>query len=86
MRIFMQTPALGVEQPKYYQLRLQKDLLGAWILTREWGQPGTRTSLRREQYVKFEEAEAALDRAREVQKKKGFQVMFSQGSEGPQPR
>lgn len=85
MRIFMQTPATGGEQPKYYQLMLQRDLLGGWILTREWGQPGVRTSVRREQYLAFEEAEAALDRARELQKKKGFQVMFSQGS-GEPPR
>ena len=85
MRIFMQTPATGGEQPKYYQLMLQQDLFGAWILTREWGQPGTRTSLKREQFLDFEAAEAALDRARELQKKKGFQVMFSQGSE-PQRR
>jgi len=80
----MQTPAMGGEQPKYYQLLLEKDLLGAWILTREWGQPGSRTSLRREQYSELEDAEAALDRARDVQKKKGFLVMFSQGSEEPQ--
>ncbi len=80
----MQTRAVGGEQPKYYQLRLQQDLLGAWILTREWGQPGVRTTLKREQYLDLESAEAALNRARELQKKKGFQVMFSQGSDGPQ--
>ncbi|MCB1588814.1 MAG: WGR domain-containing protein [Xanthomonadales bacterium] len=86
MRIYMQTPSGGGEPPKYYQLTLQQDLLGGWLLTREWGQPGTRTSLKREQYLDFDSAEEALQKAREAQRKKGFQVMFSQGSEGPARR
>jgi predicted DNA-binding WGR domain protein len=86
MRIYMQTPSGGVEPPKYYQITLQQDLLGGWLLTREWGQPGARVSLKREQYLDFDAAEEALVKARETQRKKGFQVMFSQGSEGPVQR
>ena len=83
MRIYMQTPAAAAEPPKYYQLTLQQDLLGGWLLTREWGQAGARVSLKREQYLDFDSAEEALVKARETQRKKGFQVMFSQGAEGP---
>lgn len=83
MRIYMQSAGVGGEAPKYYQLTLQQDLLGGWMLTREWGQPGSRVSLKREQYLDFDSAEAALVKARDTQRKKGFQVMFSQGSEGP---
>ena len=83
MRIFMQLKPTGREAPRYYQLLLQQDLLGGWTLTREWGQQGGRSSSKREVFLDRDAAEAALMSARDQQIKKGFQVMFAQGSEAP---
>ena len=83
MRIFMQTKPIAAETPRYYQILLQQDLLGGWTLTREWGQQGGRVSLKREVYLERNDAVAAFEHARDVQLKRGFQVMFSQGSESP---
>ena len=83
MRIFMQTKPLATESPRYYQIALQQDLLGGWTLTREWGQQGGRVSLKREVYLERDDALAAFEHARDAQTKRGFQVMFSQGSESP---
>ncbi|MBX3690896.1 WGR domain-containing protein [Dokdonella sp.] len=83
MRIFMQTPALSSEAPRYYQIVLQQDLLGGWTLYREWGQQGGRTSSKREIYLERDRAVAAFESARDAQVKRGFRVMFSQGFDGP---
>ena len=83
MRIFMQTKPVSAEPPRYYQIALQQDLLGGWTLTREWGQQGGRSSLKREVYLERDDALAAFEHARDAQIKRGFQVMFSQGSESP---
>jgi len=83
MRIFMQTKPMAAEPPRYYQIALQQDLLGGWTLTREWGQKGVRVSLKREVYLERDDALAAFEHARDAQIKRGFQVMFSQGSESP---
>jgi len=83
MRVFMQTKPVSTEAPRYYQIVLQQDLLGGWTLTREWGQPGGRSSSKREVFLDRDAAEAALMSARDQQIKKGFQVMFAQGSEAP---
>ena len=79
----MQTQAAGSEAPRYYQIVLQQDLLGGWTLFREWGQQGGRASSKREVFLDRDAAEAALMSARDQQIKKGFQVMFAQGSEAP---
>jgi len=79
MRIFMQTPPTASEPPRYYQLALQQDLLGGWTLIREWGQQGGRSSSKRETFLEQDEALSAFEYARDLQLKRGFQVMFSQG-------
>ena len=86
MRIFMQTRPATAEAPRYYQIVLQQDLLGGWTLYREWGQQGGRTSSKREVYLERDSALAAFEHARDAQVKRGFQVMFSQGSEHPHAR
>lgn len=84
MRIYMQALSSGAEPQRYYQLILQQDLLGGWTLIRETGQPGTRGTIKREQYLELESAQSALMKARDQQMKKGFKVMFSQGADEPQ--
>lgn len=75
----MQTRPVDTEAPRYYQLILQQDLLGGWTLCREWGQQGSRTSIKRDLYLDHESALVAFVRARDTQIKRGFLVMFSQG-------
>lgn len=83
MRIFLQTQPAAGEAPKYYQLVLEQDLFGGWSLIREWGQQGSRASVKREQFLELKGAQEALERARDAQLKRGFRVMFSQGAEAP---
>jgi predicted DNA-binding WGR domain protein len=83
MRLFMQTKPVGDDAPRFYQIVLQQDLLGGWLLFREWGQQGSRASSRRELFLQRDEALGAFERARDAQLKRGFQVMFSQGVDGP---
>jgi predicted DNA-binding WGR domain protein len=83
MRIFMQIPAIPNQAPRYYHLILQQDLLGGWLLTREWGQQGARSSIKREVFVNRQDAETAFLGLRDQQLKRGFQVMFTQGAEPP---
>jgi predicted DNA-binding WGR domain protein len=88
MRIFMQSPAGPAEAPRYCQLLLQQDLFGGWVLLRESGQAGNRTTLKREQFLNLKEAQAAFERARDQQLKKGFRVTIVQGDDvhGTTPR
>jgi predicted DNA-binding WGR domain protein len=83
MRIYMQSPGAGAEAPRFVQLILQQDLLGGWLLMRETGQQGGRSTLRREFFEKREEALSALEHQRDQQLKRGFRVTFSQGDSGP---
>lgn len=83
MRIFLQQRPEAGEQPKFYQIALQQDLLGGWILLREWGQLGQRSSSKREVFLDRKDAIDALSKARDAQIKKGYQVMFSQGADDP---
>ncbi|MFC5491206.1 WGR domain-containing protein [Dokdonella soli] len=83
MRVFMQTKAAGSDVPRYYQLMLQQDLLGGWMLFREWGQQGGRASTKREVYLERDAALRAFEHARDAQLKRGFHVMFAQGFDGP---
>ena len=83
MRIFRQQQPAADEQPKFYQLSLEQDLLGGWVLLREWGQPGVRTAAKREVYLDRQDALSALSKARDSQLKRGFRVMFAQGAEDP---
>lgn len=79
MRIYMQTSAELAESPRFYQLSLQQDLLGGWTLYREWGQEGARSSLKRELYLDHDSAISAFEKARDLQVKRGFRIVFSQG-------
>ena len=83
MRLLLQQRPDGREPPRFVQLMLEPDLLGGWALVRETGQIGGRSTLRREQYLDQASAMAALEHARDLQLKKGFQLMFVQGAEAP---
>jgi predicted DNA-binding WGR domain protein len=83
MRLYMQTQPAGSDPPRFYQIALQQDLLGGWTLFREWGQQGSRSSVKREVYLERDAAISAFERARDAQLKRGFHVMFSQGFDGP---
>jgi predicted DNA-binding WGR domain protein len=83
MRVFMQTRPIGADAPRYYQIVLEQDLLGGWTLFREWGQQGARASSKRELYLERDAAVSAFEHARDLQLRRGFQVMFAQGFEGP---
>jgi predicted DNA-binding WGR domain protein len=84
MRLLLQQRPLAGESPKYVQLILQQDLLGGWMLLRESGHTGGKATLRREQFLDQQSALSALEHARDVQLKKGFQLMFAQGANAPQ--
>ncbi len=83
MRLLLQQRPDGREAPRFVQLTLQPDLFGGWVLLRENGQQGSRGSLRREQFMDQASALAALEKARDAQLKKGFQLMFAQGADVP---
>ena len=83
MRLLLQQRPDGREPPRFVQLMLEPDLLGGWALVRETGQIGGRSTLRREQYLDQASATAAFEHARDLQLKKGFQLMFVQGAEAP---
>ena len=83
MRILLQQRPAAGEPPRYLQLTLQPDLFGGWVLLRETGQTGSRSTLRREQYLDQASALTALEKARDAQLKKGFHLMFAQGADSP---
>jgi predicted DNA-binding WGR domain protein len=79
MRIFLQQKPAAGEAPRYFQLILQQDLLGGWTLTREAGQIGGKSQLKREVYLEQDQAVAAFEKARDGQIKRGFQITFAEG-------
>jgi predicted DNA-binding WGR domain protein len=79
MRMLLQHPPTAAEAPRFVQLSLQEDLLGGWLLVRETGHIGQRSTVKREQYLKRDEAVAAFEKARDANVKRGFQVVFAQG-------
>jgi predicted DNA-binding WGR domain protein len=83
MRLLLQQRPDSREAPRFVQLMLEPDLLGGWTLIRETGLIGSRSQLRREQYLDQASAQAAFEQARDAQLKKGFQLMFAQGAEAP---
>ena len=83
MRLLLQQRPDGREAPRFVQLQLQPDLLGGWTLLRESGQTGARSSLRKSLYPDQASALLALEKERDVQLKKGFQLMFAQGADAP---
>ncbi|EQD29064.1 WGR domain-containing protein [Metallibacterium sp.] len=80
MRLYLQTLPEAGATPRYYQLALEQDLLGGWTLVREWGTQGGKPGGRREVYLERDAALAAFEAARDVQLRRGFRVMFAQGS------
>ncbi|MDX1549660.1 MAG: WGR domain-containing protein [Lysobacter spongiicola] len=80
MRLLLQQRPEGPEAPRFVQLMLQPDLLGGWALVKETGQIGGRSQVRREQFLDQKSALVALEKARDQQIKRGFQLMFSQGT------
>jgi predicted DNA-binding WGR domain protein len=83
MRLLLQHPPVGAEAPRFVQLALQQDLLGGWLLVRETGHIGQRSTVKREQYLQQGEAMAAFEKARDQNVKRGFQIVFVQGAEAP---
>ena len=83
MRLFLQQRPDGHDAPRFVQLMLQPDLFGGWALVRETGQMGGRSTVRREQFPDHPSALAALEHARDQQLKRGFQLMFTQGTDAP---
>ncbi|HET7266650.1 MAG TPA: WGR domain-containing protein [Oleiagrimonas sp.] len=83
MRIYMQTRPAAGEAPRYVQLVLEQDLLGAWTLYRETGTQGGRATLRKEVYLERDAALDAFEKTRDKQVKRGYQVMITQGMESP---
>ena len=83
MRVFLQQRPDAGEAPRYVQLTLQPDLFGGWELLRETGQIGGRATLKREQYLLQDEANAAFEKARDSHLKRGLQLMFARGADAP---
>ncbi len=81
MRIYMQTGFLDNQPPRYYQLILEKDLLGGWAVVREWGQQGARGRSKREHFAELDAAQSALMQIRDKQLARGYKVVFIQGQE-----
>jgi predicted DNA-binding WGR domain protein len=81
MRVFLQHNPDGTEPAHYLQLTLQLDLFGGWELLQESGQVGGRSRLRRQQFADPAEAQAAFDKARDAELRRGYQITYA--SEGP---
>ena len=79
MRLFLQHPPVGAEAPRFVQLSLEQDLLGGWLLVRETGQVGHRSTVKREQFLQQDAALAAFEQARDANIKRGFRVVFARG-------
>ena len=77
MRIYMQTPISEDQTLRFYHLLLQRDLLGGWMLTREWGLQGSSGRSRREHYDERDAAVEALIAARDAQIRRGYRVVFA---------
>ena len=81
MRIYMQTPATGEENLRFYHLILQPDLLGGWLFIREWGYQGAPGRTKKLHYDSLESAQDALIKSRDHQLNRGYRVVFMSGSE-----
>lgn len=76
MRIYMQTPAGSGEILRFYHLMLQPDLFNSWVFIREQGDQGRSGRISKRYFPDREQAEAALLRFRDLQLKRGYQVVF----------
>ncbi len=83
MRIYLQTPYNADRASRFYHLFLQEDLLGGWMLVKEWGFQGASGTMQREHFASKEEALRALLQSRDAQIRRGYQVMYTQGETAP---
>ena len=81
MRIYMQTQPGSEGAPRYYHLFLQEDLLEGWTLVKESGNQGSSGRLQRVHFSTRDEAQEALEKARDAQIKRGYRVVFAKGDE-----
>ncbi len=72
MRLYMQQPAAGLPAPRFIRLVLEQDLLGGWELTREAGQIGGKSQLKRELFTDRAQAIDAFEKLRAAHAKRGF--------------
>lgn len=79
MRIYMQTPVLENQAPRFYHLHLEPDIFEGWLLTKEWGSQGSPGRVQKKHFKTAEEAEKAMIESRDSQVKKGYKVVFVQG-------
>ncbi len=82
MRIYLQAPGDNGKRPRFYQLILQKDILGGWSLVREWGSQDSPGTLKKNHYSDQSRALNELLKIRDQQIARGYRVMFTQGDEG----
>ncbi|MBN5050437.1 WGR domain-containing protein [Stenotrophomonas maltophilia] len=75
MHVHLQQPADGAQAPRFLRLTLVLDLFGGWELLRESGRVGARSQLRRELYLKADEARHAYEKARDAELHRGFQIL-----------
>jgi predicted DNA-binding WGR domain protein len=80
MRIYMQTIQSQDQPLRFYQLHLQQDLLGSWVLVRESGFQGSRGQVKRSSFQNRDEAEQEMSRLRDMQAKRGYRVVFREGA------
>ena len=83
MRLLLQQRPDCREAPRFVQLQLQPDLLGGWELLRETGQTGGRSTHRKALFHDQATAMLALEKERDAQLRKGFQLVFAQGADAP---
>lgn len=83
MRIYMQSPPSDHQPPRFYQLFLQRDLLGGWTLVRQWGITGASGRLQRDHFPDWDSALDALMQVRDKQVSKGYRVVFAESPQRP---
>lgn len=85
MRIYMQIQHKD-QQARYYQLLLLQDLIDGWTLVREWGKQGSSGRVKRDHFPNRNDALQAMERVRDAQVSRGFQVVFTQGVDKTNPQ
>jgi predicted DNA-binding WGR domain protein len=81
MRIYMQTQPSPEQPLRFYQLQIQQDLLGGWIVVRESGVQGARGQVTSEHFDLHEEAIKRLTHFRDMQIKRGYRIVFREGDQ-----
>ncbi|MDH5378471.1 MAG: WGR domain-containing protein [Gammaproteobacteria bacterium] len=79
----MQIPAMNDQSPRFYQIYLERDLIDGWNVVKEWGRVGASGKVVKEHFSDREQAENAVFASRDTQTKRGYQVVFVQGDQGP---